>query len=194
MTNSNPKTTVKMSADAGLSMRSSRIVEVKVSHRYEVECYGPDGQLRWRDGFHNLVPYTGLIKYLDAALKTGLAAPAWYVGLVPGPRAGVTYAEADTMGSHAGWTENTSYSEATRPVWTPGAISTGVNPASVSNVASRAVFSITGDFTLAGCFVTDNNVKGGALGTLLGEGNFDVDRAVYIGDQVNVVVIAEMGT
>lgn len=49
---------------------------------YEVECRGPDGELKWIERCHNRVVTTGLNKLLDATFKTGLAAPAWYIGLV----------------------------------------------------------------------------------------------------------------
>lgn len=154
---------------------------------YDVECFGADGQLKWRDTIENLVPTAGLNKYLDATLKTGLTTPAWYVALVTGPGGSNTYAAGDTMGSHAGWAENTSYSESVRQTFTPGSISAG----SVSNTASKAVFTINGSVTLAGCFVADVSTKAGTTGTLLSVGNFSGgDRAVVSGDQVNVTFTA----
>src|SRR5688500_212711 len=94
-------------------------------HHYSVE--------HWRDGrlldaweFDNLVTTVGKNYYLDAALKTGSGGtPAIYVGLVTGPGGSNTYAAADTMASHAGWSESTAYSQGTRPVWTPGTIAAG---------------------------------------------------------------------
>ena len=72
---------------------------VKVGQRYRVECHDRHGNLKWVEEFDNLVVTAGRNKYLDATLKTGLAAPAWYVGLkdtgTPDP--------ADTMASHASW-------------------------------------------------------------------------------------------
>ena len=49
--------------------------------------------------FENLVTMAGLNKYLDATLKTGLAAPAWYIGLM---NTG-TIVSTDTMNSHPEW-------------------------------------------------------------------------------------------
>lgn len=87
-----------------------------------------------QEEFDNLVVTAGRNKYLDATLKTGLAAPLWFVGLVAGPTE-TDYLAADTMASHAGWLENsTNYSEATRPAWTPGAVAGG----SVDNSAMKA--------------------------------------------------------
>ena len=151
-----------------------------IVQRYRVECYGPDGELKWRDGFDNLVPTVGRNKYLDATLVTGLASPVWYVGL----KGAGTVVAADTMASHAGWTEITAYSNVNRPTWTPGSVSAGA----VSNTASKAVFNINGTATVTGAFVADNNTKGGTTGTLLGAGDFDVARNVVNGDTLNVEV------
>lgn len=93
------------------------------------------------------------------------------------------------MNSHAGWAENTSYSNGTRPAYTPGAVAAG----SVDNSASKAVFNINGTATIAGAFMSTNSTKGGTTGVLLGVGNFDVgDRSVVSGDTVSVTVTATM--
>jgi hypothetical protein len=56
--------------------------EIIIAHKYRVECFDKAGRLKWVDEVENRVPTAGLNKYLDATLKTGLAAPAWYVGLI----------------------------------------------------------------------------------------------------------------
>lgn len=155
-----------------------------VEHRYHVECWR-DGALVWEDTFDNLVTTAGKNKYIDATIKTGLTSPAWYVGLVQGPGSGNTYAAADTAASHAGWTESTAYSQATRPAYVPGTVAGG----SVDNSASKAVFTINATATIAGGFLIDNNTKGGSTGVLLGVGDFTVgDRPVFNGDTINVTV------
>lgn len=160
---------------------------MKVEHHYTVECRDKDGNLKWVEEFDNLVVTAGLNKYLDATLKTGLSSPAWYVGLVTGPGGSNTYAAGDTMGSHSGWSENTSYDEANRQAFTPGSISSG----SVNNSSAKAVFTISATVTIAGCFMADNNTKGGTSGTLLGVGNFSGgDRAVVDNDTISVTVTA----
>lgn len=163
-------------------------MRVKIKQHYKIECFDREGKLKWIDYIDNLVVTAGLNKYLDATLKTGLASPAWYVGLVdntPAP----SYVAGDTMASHAGWAESTVYSNANRPTFTPGSISGG----SVDNSASKAVFNINGTATLDGCFLTDNNTKGGTTGTLLGEGAFTGgDRAVQNGDTLNVTVTCSL--
>lgn len=180
-----------MVADAGLVARSDVRESVKVSHRYDIECHDKDGNLKWVDSFENLVTYSGLQKYLDATLKTGLAAPAWYVGLV----ASGTYAIGDSAASHAGWTEFTAYSESTRVAWTPGSITSNQSPASVSNSASKAQFTINADTqSVAGCFFSDNSAKSGNTGTLLSEGAFTggTRSGLMTGDTLSVTVTATM--
>jgi hypothetical protein len=172
---------------AGVDGHPGLDIGVGVKHRYHVECWR-NGQLVWEDDFENLVVTAGKNKYLDATLKTGLTTPLWYVGLVIGPGAGNTYAAADTMASHAGWSATEpGYSNANRPAFTPGTIAAG----SVDNSAAKAVFNINATNTVAGCFMADENTKSGTTGTLLGVGNFTAgDRAVQSGDTLNVTVTA----
>ena len=142
-----------------------------------------DRWLRWVDEFPNIVVTAGLNKYLDATLKTGLAAPLWYVGL----KSTGTPDAADTMASHATWTETTDTftATATRPAWTPGSISAG----SVSNTASKAAFVIDFAGDVYGAFLCDAATGAGVGVTLLGVGNFTVSpRPVLIGDTLNVTV------
>jgi hypothetical protein len=161
---------------------------------YEVECWDhwirdcagnllrrrAKPKLRWRDSFWNIVVTVGLNKLLDATFKTGLTSPAWYVGL----KGTGSMIAGDTMASHAGWSELTPYSDGTRPAFTPGSISAG----SVDNSASKAVFNINGSSTIYGCFLVDNNTKGGTTGTLYGGGDFGASRSVINGDTLNVTV------
>lgn len=146
--------------------------------QYDVWCFRPDGSLRWRDGFGNLVVTTGLNRLLDATIKTGFATPTWFVGL----KGTGSVVAGDTMASHAGWSEITPYSNATRPAYTPGTISGG----SVDNSASKAVFNVNASTTVYGCFLANDNTKGGTSGILYGAGDFSSSRAVESGDTLNV--------
>lgn len=178
---------------AGVENRSG------MTHHFEVECWkagahfkngklkkyaqrNPEKWMRWHDEFDNLVTTAGLNKYLDATLKTGLAAPAWYVGL----KDTGTPDAADTLSSHATWAELTStVYTGDRPAWTPGSISAG----SVSNSGSKAQFTITGGDTIYGALLCD--AASGTSGTLLGVGDFTGgSRAVIIGDRLDVTVTA----
>ena len=155
---------------------------VKLKNFYKVECFGFDGKLKWIEEFENLVVNVGLDHLLDVTLSAGTQITAWYVGL----KNSGTVAASDIMSSHAGWTENTTYSNATRPTWTDG----GVSSQSVDNSASKAQFNINGTTTIYGAFLTSVNTKGGTTGTLYGAGDFSSSRAVVSGDTLNVTVTA----
>lgn len=92
----------------------------------------------------------------------------------------------DTMASHTSWSETSTYSQANRVAWTPGAISAG----SVDNSASAATFSINGTVDVFGAFLVDNNTKGGSTGTLFGAGvnSSGVVRRALNGDSITVTV------
>ena len=155
---------------------------VGMSTRYEIECVGPDGCVKWRDGFINLVVTAGLNDLLDKYLKGSSYTASHFVGLTG---TAPTFAAGDTMSSHGGWTESTAYSDSTRRTLTLGTVSSG----SVDNSASKAVFSINGTATIGGAFVTTNSTKGGTTGTLYGGGAFSGgDKSVTSGDTLNVTV------
>jgi len=160
------------------------IGKISLKNRYMIECYDKDGNLKWKDEFHNLVPIVGLNDSLDKHLKGVTYTAAWYVGLTDEtPIANAN----DTMASHAGWTEIVAYSEATRPALTLGIVANG----SVDNSASKASFSINGPTTVGGAFIVSVNTKGGTTGILYGIGPFTGgDRAVQNGDTLNVTVTA----
>lgn len=159
-------------------------------HRH-VECFaGPIraklfgikiGELVWIDDSGNLVVTAGLNKLLDATFKTGLAAPAWYAGLVGATH---TYAAGDILSSHAGWAENAHYT-GNRKALTLGAIAGG----SVNNSASKAQLTMAGTAnpdTIWGAFLCD--AETGTVGTLYGAGDFSASRSVYDDDVLNVQV------
>ena len=151
-----------------------------ISQHYKFECFDKEGNLKWTEEIDNLVTTVGLNTYLDYTLKTGQAAPPWYVAL---KNTGTPVA-GDTMGSHGSWTENVTYSDANRQTLTLGTIAAGA----VDNSASKAVFNINGTTTIYGAFVTSVNTKSGTTGILLGVGDFASSRAVINGDILNVTI------
>lgn len=153
---------------------------------YKVECYDKDGNLKWSDGFKNLITRVGAGDSLDKHLKGSAYTAAWFVGLTG---ATPTFATTDTMASHAGWTDDTSYSNATRPAWTGGTVDSSTNTTTVDNSASKAVFNINATATIGGAFMVTNSTKGGTTGILYGGGAFaGGNRAVVNGDTLNVSV------
>jgi len=162
------------------------VEKVKAGGVFTVQCFDKDGQLKWQAQEHNLVVNVGL-KDMNEKYFTGSSYTAlWYLGLY-GAGASNTPAAGDTMASHAGWTEVTAYSQATRPQAVFGT-STTADPSVISNSASVAVFSINGTSTVGGAFLTSSNTKGGTTGILFSAGDFQSpgDRSVVSGDTLNV--------
>jgi hypothetical protein len=148
---------------------------------YDVVCLDGDGRVKWEEHCENLITTAGATDLLTQYFKGSSYTAAWYVGLYKGTG---TLAASDTMASHAGWTDSTDYSNATRPALTLGTPSNG----SVDNAASVAVFNINATATILGAYVVNNSTKGGTTGTLYGEAAFAASRSVLAGDTLNVTV------
>ena len=105
--------------------------------RYDIECVGPDGIVKWRESIFNLVTTAGKNDLLTQYFKGSAYTAAFYVGLIDNASFSAI-AAADTMSSHAGWVEAVPYSNGTRPSLTLGTPSAG----SVDNSASKASYTI----------------------------------------------------
>jgi len=151
---------------------------------FNVQCFDADGNLKWEDTFHNLVVNEGLQDLNNKYFKGVTYSAAWYLGLVTGPGSGTTFAAADTLASHAGWTEFTDYTGNRKAVTfgTP----TLADPSVINNSASPSQFVITGaGGTVAGAFLA--SVDTGTSGILFSEGDFTGgDKIVASGDTINV--------
>lgn len=171
---------------AALVARPSAEESVTITGEYTVECVGADGQVKWSDTFKNLVTTVGKNFMLDTTFSGSSYTAAWYLGLVDGATS-PTYNAADTMGSHSGWSEFTSYSESTRPAPSWGSASSG------SKATTATSYSINGSGTVAGAFMTTDSTKSGTTGTLYSAGNFTGgSRTVASGDTLNVTYTATL--
>lgn len=162
------------------------IEKTKAGGVFTVTCYDKDGNFKWEEKTPNLVVNVGL-QDMNTKYFTGSGYTAtWYLGLY-GAAATNNPAAGDTMASHAGWTEVTAYSQATRPQAVFGTATTA-DPSVISNALSVAVFSINGTTTVGGAFLTSNNTKGGTTGILFSAADFQApgDRSVISGDTINV--------
>jgi hypothetical protein len=159
---------------------------VKGGGRFKCECFDKDGNLKWVAESQNLVVNVGLQDMNTQYFKGATYTAAWYIGLY-GAAASNNPAAGDTMSSHAGWTENTTYSNATRPAATFGTATTA-DPSVIDNSASPASFNINGTTTIGGAFLTSNSTKGGTTGILFSAADFQSpgDRSVVSGDTLNV--------
>lgn len=147
---------------------------------FTVTCHDADGNLKWEDDFHNLVPSQGL-QYMSASFfnATGYTT-ALYFGLITGPGSGTTFAAADTLASHAGWSE--SVLVGSRKAITFGTPTTATPSVTIG---TAAVFTVTSAATIAGAFVT--NASTGTSGVLFAEGDFTGgDKSVTTGDTLSV--------
>ena len=154
--------------------------------RFKMACYDKDGALKWEAEEDNLVVNVGLAYMAGSALTSVTQITSWFIGLY-GSGATNSPAAGDTMSSHAGWTEVTAYSQATRVACT-FATATTANPSVATNSASVAAFTINGTTTVGGAFLVSNSTKGGTTGTLFSAADFSApgDRAVISGDTLNV--------
>jgi len=147
---------------------------------FVVECFRPDGSLRWREKIDNIVTNVGLDEILDKFWKGSAYTASHFVGLTD---SSPTVAAADTMSSHGGWVEDENYSESVRQTLTLGTVSSQ----SVDNSASKAIFTMNATTTIGGVFVTTSNTKGGTTDILISVAAFtEGDRAVINLDTINV--------
>jgi hypothetical protein len=149
--------------------------------RYRIVCKDRLGRIKWVEEFDNLITTEGLNSVLSVYLDGATQIATWYVGLkgTGSPAAG------DTLASHSGWSEITSYS-GNRKQWNGGTASAG----SIDNSASKASFSITGTVTIAGAFLA--SAATGTTGTLYSVGNFSASRDLISGDTLDVTATFTM--
>ena len=171
---------------SGLTCGTKTGETAQATGKYYVECHDKDGNLKWTAESKNLVVNGGLQYMAGTALTSVAQVTTWYLGLY-GAGASNTPAASDTMSSHAGWTENTTYSNATR-VAAVFVTATTANPSIVTNAASPAAFNINGTTTIGGAFLTSSSTKGGTTGTLFSAADFGSpgDRSVVNGDTLSV--------
>lgn len=169
--------------------RCSSSLEIADAHgHYTVECRDASGNLKWSDGFENLVTTAGKNDALDKYLAGSSYTAAWYIGLISSASYGAGPAAGDTSASHAGWTEDVAYSQGARPTASFAAASSGSKA-----LSSAAVFSITGSTTIKGCFLISVATKSGTTGVLYSAGLFTGgDKVVQSGDTLNVSYSASL--
>ena len=163
--------------------------EVAEAHgHYVVECRGADGLLKWRDEIENLVTTVGKNDALDKYLAGSGYTAAWYLGLIGSTSYTTGPAVGDTAALHAGWTESSSYSQATRPAaaWASAA-------AGSKALSAPATFTMNASETIKGCFLIANSTKGGTTGILYSAGLFSGgDKPVQSGDTLSVSYTASL--
>jgi len=164
-----------------------------VEGSYHIVCHDKNGNLKWEEGFPNLVVNAGKQLMLDTLLRTSgtYTTVGPFLGLT---NVALTPALTDTMTTLVGGNnEFVNYST------TGGAGIRGTAvfaaAASTANVSSANATAITYTITGAGgnifgCFLVTgasaSNVTGNSTGTLYSEGNFATSKSTSAGDTVSV--------
>jgi len=153
---------------------------IQVGGVFTVECIDASGNLKWTEEFRNLVVNQGLNSMNNVYFYYSSTSQitTWYMGLMSSVTTGV--AATDTLASHSGWSEFSSYSGSRPSIsW---ASSTTANPSVITSSARS--FSITGTGTVEGAFVC--SVASGTSGVLFSAKTFSASRNVVNGDTLNV--------
>ncbi len=129
------------------------VKSLKVGGHFRWWLYDCNMELKGFHCFPNGAAYVGLNAILETMFRSGSQITTWYVGLIDGSTF-VSVSANDTMASHGGWTEFTSYSGANRPAWGPAAAASGV----MTNT-TLFTYAISSDGSLAGQFVTQGQAK-----------------------------------
>ena len=182
---------------AEVSMQTNAVgaETVGIEGHYHVVCRDADGNIKWEDEFPNLVNAVGKELMLNTLLSgTTYTTVGPFLGLMSG--ASPTFAAADTMSSHGGWTEFVNYTvggSAVRGTASfSAATSSGTTPTNVTTkTASAITYTITGaGGTVGGCFLVTgtgaSSTQNNTSGTLYSAGAFATAKITTAGDTVSV--------
>lgn len=167
---------------------------VGIAGHYHMECRDKDGNLKWEESFPNLVNSIGKELLLDTLFKgVSYTVVGPFLGLI---NSSPTFLAADTMTSHAGWTEFIAYTVGGSAVRGTAvfasATSAGLSPANItSSLATAITYTITGaGGAVAGCFLVTGagavSTQSSTAGTLYSAGAFAVPKVTTVGDTVAV--------
>jgi hypothetical protein len=143
-------------ANANLEIKSGAVEKALFSSKWQWEHWR-DGQIidEWIET--NICTDEGLTKILDVMFSKASQITNWYVGIYntdTTPTAAMTYASP-------AFTESTHYSEATRPLWQEG----GVSSKSIDNTSNKASFTMSSSETIYGAAL----FGGGSAATTKGD-------------------------
>ena len=143
----------------------------KIGTIHRLRLYDEKHRLIWAETIKNLFPTLGLNDVLDQYFDGAAYTAAHYVGL----KSTGTIALADTMASHAGWTELAIYSEATRPQITWSAAASG------QKVSGTLSWSIDDSGTIGGVMICTDEVISATDGILIAALDFGSSHTVSSG-------------
>jgi hypothetical protein len=152
---------------------------MKLSGYFEVQVLR-DKKVVHRERLRNGVTDTGITNLLDWGFRDQTQPTNWYLGIID--NSGYTgVAAGDTMASHSGWNEFTTYSETNRQEW----VTVAAAAKAITNTTTTD-FSITGAGTLKGIFAVSDNTKSGSTGVLWATALFSATVAVVNGDTLKI--------
>lgn len=175
--------------DASVVRGSGTGEQVEAHGRYEIECIGADGKLKWRDTIENVVCTVGKNLMLDTAFAgAAYTVTGPYMGLISSTSY-TAVAAGDTMASHSGWLEAGG---TTAPTYSGNRKTAVWSAASAGSIALSAAlsFAVTGTGTVKGAFLVYGSgasaTKDNTGGALWSAGTFTTgDKAVVNGDMLN---------
>lgn len=179
------KERMKLGAAAFINLMMGKSANSHLRYKgvWVAECYRKS-KLMWREEIENLIVDEGINHALNVEYHAATAITAWYCTLVESDTvaaAGMTYAVPV-------YTECTAYDEGTRPAY----IEAESTAKSITNVASKAVFTISATKTLHGASLVGGGTAADTKGDTAGGGTlscyaeFAASRAVLDNDVVNL--------
>lgn len=174
----------KDKATASVLSRPKTEAPLGLKGHYNVICRDKDGNVKWEESIDNGITNVGVQHLLNLGFNNqSIQVATWYVGLINGSSA--TLANADTMSSHGGWTENTAYTEAARVEWVD--VASSGSSRQIVNSGTTADFTINASSqTIYGVFLTSSSTKSGTSGTLFSTAAFSAAKSVGTDDVLQV--------
>ena len=120
-----------------------------------------DGNIIYDETHRNGIVDEAKNALLDTMFNASTQA-TWYCGLMATL---TTLSDSDTMASHAGWTEYTSYDETTREVWNPD-VAASKEIKNPSTAYCEFTIDDATNPTIPGMFICSDSTKSGSSGTL----------------------------
>lgn len=150
---------------------------------FEIDCYDKDGNLKWRDTIKNVVTTFGKNLALDTFLAgSGYTVVGPFMGLISSVSYTGVPVAADTMSSHATWTEAGATNA---PTYTAPRKTCAWNAAANGSKALSALsFAMTGSGTIKGCFLVYGT---GALSTIDNTAGVLYSAGLFTGGDKTVV-------